>query len=1329
MSFVHLHVHSEYSLLDGFSKVKKLITRAKEMGMPAVALTDHGAMYGVIEFYNAASAAGIKPIIGVEAYMAARRMTDKDAQLDKKSSHLLLIAENETGYRNLLKLSSAAQIEGFYYFPRVDHEFLAQHAEGLICTTGCMSAEIPRAVQEGRLDEARRKLDWYYEVFGKDRFYFELQQHDIPELELMNKALLELGDRYQARYVATNDVHYVDPADARLQDIMLAIQTSCVLADPGRMRMSDNSYYLRSPQEMAQIFGEVPGALSNTLEIAERCHLDLGFKGYRLPQFPLPDGESAASYLRKLCERGLVKRYGEHAADLEIRQRLEYELRVINEMGFDAYFLIVWDLCEYALQREIWYNARGSAAASIVAFTLGITLVDPIEHGLIFERFLNPGRVSMPDIDLDFRDDRRFEMMEYCAHKYGEDKVAQIITFGTLKARAAIRDVGRVLDIPLPEVDRVAKLVPNIPGKPVSIQEALEEVAEFKTLYEEARNEPGKKYLQELIDTAAQVEGVVRNAGTHAAGVIITDRPIVEYIPLNRPTGNNDDVPIKLVTQFEMSILDALGLLKVDFLGLATLTIMARACELILERHGKTYHLGNIPVDDPDAFELMGRGDTAGVFQVEGSGMRRYLIQMKPQNLDHVIAMIALYRPGPLEFIPLYIQRMHGEAPIEYRHQALEPIFKETYGIAVYQEQIMRAAVELAGYTASEADDLRKAIAKKQKEKLEKHRAKFVKGAAGSGLMSKEDAGAIFADWEEFARYGFNKSHAADYGVIAVQTAYLKAHYPAEYMTTLMSVSKNDSDKVALYVADSRRLGIEVLPPAVNHSDWDFAIEDCDGKSAIRFGLGAIKNVGMGPVETILKVRSEAPFRDLNDFARRVDLRQVGKRALESMIKVGAFDEFGSRPALLDTLDRIISISITHFRAAQSGQISLFGMHTGIIEDIKLPEMAREISRREVLDWERDLLGLYVSDHPLSPYMDVLTNAVSHFSGELKDVPHEGKVRVAGLVNRIRPYQTRAGKPMGFVAIEDLQGLIELVIFPRTWAQYQGLLEHEKLIVVEGKVDNQGSETKVLVDSISTEIKYVTSADIQPVPWGFADRKKVDDTDFPLDLDDEFFAEDESPLDDRALEDQPEGATSIEPDNSAPTNSKQIAEQPTLGAQVDDVDELLELNIPPPPDIYPAGWDSWSSSEIQEVIEVSQSDHETAPGSEVLDEPPSSAQLREPSVTPNTGTQSTGNLPPYILTPPQAQELESKTADVHMVTVILRTSGDKARDQLRLRRIYGSLISFPGSDKFAFHIFERGKGYLIEFPNETTQFCPALLDRLKRFVEAECITAEKITFQ
>ncbi|MBL8058780.1 MAG: DNA polymerase III subunit alpha, partial [Anaerolineales bacterium] len=664
-SFAHLHCHSEYSLLDGFSNIKRMVKRAKELEMPALALTDHGTMHGMIEFFSQAVEQGVKPIVGLEAYLAPRGMRDRDAKLDKKSFHLLLLAENMTGYKNLLRIASAAQLEGFYYYPRIDRDFLAAHSEGLICTSGCMSAEAPRALQEGNLAEAQRRLDWYYEVFGPDRFFIELQHHNIKELLELNKQLVQLAGRYDARFIATNDVHYINQSDARLQDVLLAIQTGCVLKDPTRMRMSDNSYYLRTPAEMAALFGEVPGALSNTLLIAERCSVDLKSKGYHLPEFPVPAGHSAESYLRELCEAGLRRRYGARADQPLVRERLEYELGVIVTMGFAAYFLIVSDLCREARAQGIWYTARGSAAGSLVAYVLDITLVEPIDHGLIFERFLNPGRISMPDIDLDFQDDRRQNMLEYCVRKYGDDKVAQIITFGTLGARAAIRDVGRVMDIPLPEVDRVAKTIPNIPGKPVTIQGALEEVQELKQIYQEAGADAEKAYLKELIDTAAQMEGVVRSVGTHAAGVVIADRPVIEYLPLHRPTGGSEETPIKTVTQFEMGILEKLGMLKVDFLGLITLTIMQRACDMIAERHGRRFDLGNIPIDDPATFELLGRGQVAGVFQVEGTGMKRYLTQMKPKNLDNIIAMISLYRPGPLEFIPDYIKRMHGEAEVQ----------------------------------------------------------------------------------------------------------------------------------------------------------------------------------------------------------------------------------------------------------------------------------------------------------------------------------------------------------------------------------------------------------------------------------------------------------------------------------------------------------------------------------------------------------------------------------------------------------------------------------------------------------------------------------------
>ena len=1059
-------------MLDGFSNIKKLVKRVKELNMPAVAITDHGTMFGVIDFYKAAKDAGVKPIIGVEAYMAARGMADRDSKLDRSSYHLLLLAENETGYKNLLKISSAAQLDGFYYYPRIDHDFLAAHSEGIICTSGCMSAEIPRALLNDNPEEAVRRMNWYYDVFGPDRFFVELQQHNIKEITDLNRKLVEMGARYSAKYVATNDVHYINQSDSRLQDILLAIQTNTLLSDPDRMRMTDDSYYLRTPDEMSLLFAEVPEALSNTLLIAERCHVNLDPQGYHLPEFPVPEGFTAETYLRYLCEEGARKRYASRASSQQVRERIDYELGVINKMGFAAYFLIVWDLCRHARENNIWYNARGSAAGSIIAYVLEIALVDPLEHNLLFERFLNPGRISMPDIDLDFRDDRRSEMLDYCVRKYGSDKVAQIITFGTMGTKAALRDVARVNDIPLPEVDRVAKLVPFVSGRQVTMQDALA-VPEFKQIYD------SQPHLRELIDTAAKMEGTVRNAGTHAAGVVISDKPIVEYLPLHRPTSNSEETPIKTVTQFEMGILEKQGMLKVDFLGLITLSVMAKACDMIEKRHGIKFDLDNIPLDDPQSFELMGSGHTAGIFQVEGTGMTRYLVQMKPKTLDNIIAMVALYRPGPMAFIPDYIARMHGEAEVEYRHPALEPIFRDTYGIPVYQEQLMRAAVELAGYTPSESDELRKAISKKNKEEIEKHRNKFVTGAVKNG-MAKEIAEAIYSDWEEFARYGFNKSHAADYGVIAVETAYLKTHYTAEYMAALLSANAGKTEQVALYVAEARSMGVPVLAPEINSSSWDFAIEEVDGKPNIRFGLGAIKNVGQAAVELIIRERDRnGTFKNLNEFARRVDLRAVGKRALECLIKVGAMDSFGNRSALLASLDRIVSISSNHFRAAEAGQMSLFGESTGVIEDIQLPDVSN-VDKREMLNWERELIGLYISDHPLTPYQQTFTQIVSYFSGQLNQAQHEEKVRVAGLITAVRPYTTKTNKPMGFVTVEDVQGNIELVLFPKTWQKTHELLKVGQIVIVEGKADTGSSPPKILVDEIRTEIKILEPLSASP---------------------------------------------------------------------------------------------------------------------------------------------------------------------------------------------------------------------------------------------------------
>jgi DNA polymerase-3 subunit alpha len=1287
MSFVHLHVHSEYSLLDGLSRIPTLVGRAVELGMPAIALTDHGTMFGTVAFYQAAKKVGIKPIIGIEAYLAARGMQDRDPKLDSRTFHLLLLAENETGYKNLLKIASAAQLEGFYYRPRIDHEYLAAHNEGLICTTGCLTGEVPRALQEGKTEYAQQLLDWYMEVFGRDRFFFELQHHDIPELPEVNKTLIDLSKRYEAHLIATNDVHYVYPEDADLQDILLCIQTGAVHSDPDRMRMTDSSYYLRTPQEMRELFGEVDGALENTLWIGERCEVDLDFKGYHLPNFEVPTEHTPETYLRSLCERGLQKRYGARANESLYCERLDYELKIIHQMAFDTYFLIVWDLCRFAREQGIWYNARGSAAGSIVAYCLEITLVDPIEHGLIFERFLNPGRISMPDIDLDFQDDQRYRLLEYTSEKFGRDKVAQIITFGTLGARAAIRDVGRVLDIPLPEVDRVAKMIPNIPGKPVTIPEALESVPSFREVYEQV------PYLRELIDISSQLEGVARNAGTHAAGVIITDKPITEYIPLHRPTGGSqEDSPIGAVTQFEMNTLDALGLLKVDFLGLSTLTVMARACEMIQSRHGVALDIHSIPLDDPDTYALLGRGDVLGVFQVEGAGMRRSLMEMKPRELANVVAMVALYRPGPLEKIPEYIRRMHGLEQVTYLHPTLEPILRETYGITVYQEQIMYTAMHLAGYEPSEADILRKAVAKKKAEELNKQRHTFVTGAVNNDIP-RDAANTIFDQWETFARYGFPKGHAADYAVICVQTAYLKAHYPLEYMTALLSVFKHDNDKVALYIADVRRMGFDVLPPDINASDLDFKIEDLSGQpAAIRFGLGAVKNVGEGAIDALLAARREVgEFRSLADFARRVDLRQVGKRALESLVRVGALDSLGPRIAILDMLERIMALSTTHFRAAEVGQMTFFGAETGVSDDFQLPTGPSEVPRRHHLAWEKELLGVYVSDHPLTPYVEDLARVITHYSAELHDADHGTSVCVAGEVSHIRPYQTRSGKAMGFVTLEDLQGMVELVVFNRVWEDVIEWLKPNVIVLVKGKVDSERGDPKVLVDSITTNLTQASSP-----------------------IDEPPFLADQTVLHQPGVPGREEQSLAIEQDVPGVPPMSEVdlrQEEMVAGADGDDrmgSDRSSEAPPPSPPiESHPP------ASTLREKDSVSPMGAENAIDQGLGGDVPPGSDVDLPMMPP-------------VFAPGR---IRTEPTDHLIVTVVFKSTGDGRRDALRMRRVHGLLTSYPGQDRFVFNVYEASRRYHLEFPSSTTGYCPELHAQLLALLGEGAVQVEPLRIQ
>ncbi|MBN1953637.1 MAG: DNA polymerase III subunit alpha [Anaerolineae bacterium] len=1488
--FVHLHVHSYYSLLDGLSSPRALARQAAKLGMPALALTDHGVLYGAVEFYRAAEKVRVKPIIGIEAYVAQRSMHDRSTVEDRRLYHLVLLAQNQAGYRNLLQLASTAMLEGFYYKPRIDKETLAQHSDGLIATSACGSGEIARLIRQERVDEARGVVAWYREVFP-GRFFLEIQEHDIPELEPVNRQLIAFSREFDLPLIATNDVHYARRDQADAHDVLLAIGTGKSLHDPDRMRMEGQTFYMRSAEEMAALFSHVPEALTNTVRVAEMCNVKLEFGNYHLPLFDVPEGETPASYLRALCEQGLRRRYGDRAETAAVRQRLEHELRIIHQMGFDAYFLIVWDLCRAAQERDIWYNARGSAAGSIVAYSLGITMVDPLANGLIFERFLNPGRVTMPDIDLDFPDDRRGEMIQYTVHKYGKENVAQIITFGTLGARAAVRDVGRVMDIPLAEVDRIAKMIPNLPGKPVAIAEALDQVPELQELYNTT------PYARTLLDTAVQLEGVARHASTHAAGVVIADAPLVEYCPLNRPTKGDvegkesAEAVLNAVTQWAMEDVDAIGLLKVDFLGLSALSIMRHACELIEQRHDIHFDLDTIPLDDPQVYRLLSSGDVAGVFQVEGAGFRRVLREMQPSRYEHIVAVLALYRPGPMEHIPSYIKRMHGQETVEHRHPALAPILDETFGIVVFQEQIIQIASQLAGYEPGEADTIRKAVGKKIKEALLAHREKFVQGAVENDIP-QETASAIFDDIEYFARYGFNKclpgdvevidsttgrlvriqdiakgytplqttltcdlntlqlsdgqvsavmnngrkpvfrlttalgrtieatsnhpflayegwrllaeletgdliavprripvegrtewpehhvivlghllaegnlchpssvyfyssddaqvtdyvraaerfpnvqctvsqhkgtfsvyakrlhrgeppgvvlwaqelgiwnkcarekeipaavfeltnrqlgllisrmwegdghinldgrslyyatasermarqlqhlllrlgiisrlrtvefpykdgrkgyqlfitgdgnfiafyhqiavyfvnkkrrdtvqtlclaeptsmgtkdivpigvkalvrqakqragttwtqvhhdcgvatrefypnhnngkkgytrhtiqqladyfddpalrryaesdvywdrvvdiayvgdkatydiqvpgthnfiandilvhnSHAADYAVLTCQTAYLKAHYPVEYMTALCTVERNNTEKVGAIIGECRRMDIEVLPPSVNHSLLNFAIEDRPEGPAIRFGLGAVKNVGDGAVEEIIHARGDRPFHDLGDFCRRVDMRAVNRRALECLIRAGALSDFGPRAQLLAALDRMMDLSARIHRAKEVGQMSLFGEATGVqLEDrdgllVGLPAES-EASQRELLEWEKELIGAYLFEHPLVEALQELEDVITGYAGQLQEEQSGQAVTTVGMVHRVRRHVAKNGKEMAFVTLEDLYGTCDVVVFPDIWAESKDMWLPDQVLVIGGKVNVRQEQTSLI---------------------------------------------------------------------------------------------------------------------------------------------------------------------------------------------------------------------------------------------------------------------------
>ncbi len=1090
--FVHLHVHTEYSVLDGFARIEPLCRKAAELGMPALAITDHGVLYGAIDFYNACRAHNLRPIIGSEAYVALDRHTRRDAS-DKRQYHLVLLARNAAGYRNLVQLTTAAHLEGFYYKPRIDRALLEAHHEGLIALSGCGSGEPARCIRERDREGARAAAAWYRDLFGPDGYYLELQRHPkMPELEEVNEELARLGKELGIPLVVTNDLHYIAPEDAEAHDILLCLQTNKTRNDPDRLRMPDESFYLKSPAEMWELFPDHPEALENTLRIAEMCDLQLEFGRVELPEFPLPAGHTPESYLRQLCEEGLRRRYGANLRQ-EHWDRLNYELSVIEKTGFALYILIVWDFVNYARQRHIPCQPRGSAAGSLVLYCLGVSNVDPVAHRLVFERFLNPERHEMPDIDMDFADSRRPEVIDYVIRRYGQERTAQIITFGTLGAKAAIRDVGRVLGMPLSTVDRVARLIPALPVG-ITIDQAMEKNPELRQLYEA---EPA---IRELVSLARRVEGVVRNVGTHACGMVVSRHPLAEIVPLQRTIKDEKVV----MACFPMNTLGEIGLLKVDLLGLANLTIVDEVLRYIRESTGQEISLDEIPPNDPDTFHMLSEGGTVGVFQLEGAGMTRYLMELRPTSVDDLIAMVALYRPGPMEHIPRYIEGKNHPERVTYLHPSLEPILRDTYGVIVYQEQVLEILQKMAGYSLGHADIVRKAIGKKKRDLMDQEKPRFIQGCMQNGL-SREQAQQLWEQIQPFAGYSFNKAHATCYGVLAYQTAYLKAHYPAEYMAALLTTYADNTDKVALSIAECWRMGVAVLPPDVNRSSEGFTIEEVGAapeatpipgvrhKRAIRFGLGAIKNVGSGPIRAILEAREKGgPFRDLDDLCERVDWRQLNIRVLESLVKAGAMDAFpGRREQILADLPRAMAAGAQVQRARESGQMSMFdflGERPATRPSRPLPagadsKAAPAQPRRVLLSWEKELLGVYISSHPLhdvlrrfSPEERKTFTGIGAISEEMAGQ----EVRLLGLLTRVRPLLTKDGKGMAVGELEDLEGSIEVVAFPRVYEQSRSCWQPDNVVLVEGKVDLRNDRLQIVCDRLQVVEETTPEGPVAP---------------------------------------------------------------------------------------------------------------------------------------------------------------------------------------------------------------------------------------------------------
>lgn len=1060
-AFVHLHTHSEYSLLDGASRVKDLVQRAKDLDMSALALTDHGVMYGVIDFFETALKAGIKPIIGCEFYVAPKSRFDRSPRKEESPFHLVLLAKDNEGYRNLMRLSTLGFTDGFYYKPRIDKELLTKYREGLIALSACLSGEIPRLIQANRIEKAKEIAQEYQALFGQENFFLELQNQNLEGQDSINRAITRMSEELGIPLVATNDVHYTFRSDHVAHDALLCIQTGSTIDEQGRLRFDSEEFYLKSRQEMENAFPHTPEALDNTLEIAERCNVDIEFGNIYLPRYEVPQGYSLYPYLSKLCEDGLNERYKEVTP--EIRDRLQHELEVIKQTGFGDYFLVVWDFVNFARQKGIRVGpGRGSAAGSIVSYLLGITNLDPIKHGLLFERFLNPERITMPDIDIDFCYERRDEVIEYVTQKYGGEKVAQIITFGTMAARAATRDAGRVFNIPYGQVDKIAKLIPETPG--TTIEDALRVSSELAQEYEE--NETTRK----IIDTAKALEGLARQDSIHAAGVVISVDDLTNYAPLQRKGD------AETVTQYHMDDIKKIGLLKMDFLGLRTLSVIDNGLQIIRRTHGKEIDIDNVDFEDEKTFQMLRRGESIGLFQLESSGMRSLLKDLQPTTFEDIINLLALYRPGPLgsNMVKDFVDRRHGRQPIVYLHPSLEHILKNTYGIIVYQEQVMRIASEMAGFTMSEADILRGAMSKKKPEVLAEQREKFIGGAISNGI-DEDTAGKVFDLMVHFAGYGFNRSHSAAYAVISFQTAYLKANYPVEFMAALLTSIMGNKDKVAQYINECRRLNIRILPPDINESFRDFTVvSGPDSRQSIRFGLSAVRNIGDNAIESIIQARkSKGNFTSLQDFCEKVDMSVVNKRALESLIKCGAFDFSGcTRKYLLRIHEQAVDAGIRRQKDIQVGQFTFFDLggndNAAQLSDFAFTdgEADDEFAKEQLLNYEKEMLGLYVSDHPLLGLEGLLKVQTNASLGELTEKRDGTTLWVGGIVTKISRITTKKGDIMLFLTLEDLDGSAEVVVFPTLYQKYRELLNEDKVLRIKGRLDLKEDDKKIIAQEI-----------------------------------------------------------------------------------------------------------------------------------------------------------------------------------------------------------------------------------------------------------------------